>query len=398
MEYRFGRENEFAAIRRLWGQCFGDEEPWTSWYFSHHYKAQQTWVGIDSGEVVAQAHLLPHRLFLRGAWRETAYFVGVCVEERLRGRGIGREVMATALAELRRTGIGISVLQPRWPNFYRQLGWDFCYSRQKYYLPMAVARLLLPETPAEISWDPDCFRLDTFAELYEAFMQGRHGYAKRDESAWRLLLADHRGDGGKTGVVFWAGQACAYVFYKAVGEILYIREMAWTGSRQVDSTLKCLLGEAEALGATQLEWDDPAGELVSVLFEDSRNEPFLMGRLSNIQTTLETMDYPPELSINLALELTDPLLESNQGRFLWQIDRGKSQLVRQADQSNALINGSVKAESISIDIAGISQLYFGQKSARDIMAEKTGISLDNGNLATLEKIFPVCRNYISEYF
>lgn len=139
MEYRFCRDADYPALRRLWGQCFGEEEPWTSWYFSHHYKAEHTWVGIKEGTVAAQAHLLPHRLYLRGAWRDAAYFVGVCVDEALRGSGYGRDIMSTALAELRRSGVNISILQPRWPEFYRPLGWDFCYSRRFYHLPLAVA-------------------------------------------------------------------------------------------------------------------------------------------------------------------------------------------------------------------------------------------------------------------
>ena len=52
MEYRLCRDEEFPAIRQLWVQCFGDEEPWTSWYFSHHYKAEHTWVGLKAGKPV----------------------------------------------------------------------------------------------------------------------------------------------------------------------------------------------------------------------------------------------------------------------------------------------------------------------------------------------------------
>ena len=103
MKFRLSRETEYAAIRRLWDQAFGSEEPWTSWYFSQHYRPDRTWVGVDQGKIVAQAHLLPHRLMLRGALRKAVYFVGVCVEEKLRGTGIGRE-MAARRARLKKEG------------------------------------------------------------------------------------------------------------------------------------------------------------------------------------------------------------------------------------------------------------------------------------------------------
>jgi len=195
MEFRLSREEEYAVVRRLWGQCFGDEEPWTSWYFSRHYRADQTWVGVQDGTVVAQAHLLPHRLMLRGAWRNAVYFVGVCVEETLRGTGIGRELQTTALAELKRTGVGLSILQPRWPAFYRKLGWDYCYSRQIYKMPTAGVKLLLPEVPPATRWIPDKAEIGELAALYESFVQARHGYALRERHDGEKLLADHCGNG-----------------------------------------------------------------------------------------------------------------------------------------------------------------------------------------------------------
>ena len=155
MKFRLSRETEYTAIRRLWDQAFGSEEPWTSWYFSQHYRPERTWVGVDQGKIVAQAHLLPHRLMLRGALRKAVYFVGVCVEEKLRGAGIGRELMATALAELKRTGVGFSILQPRWPVFYRKLGWDYGYSRQRYDLPLTEVAERLPAGVPDMEWKAD---------------------------------------------------------------------------------------------------------------------------------------------------------------------------------------------------------------------------------------------------
>ena len=92
--------------------------------------------------------------------------------------------------------------------------------------------LLTAALPPAISWEPDSFRLETLAGLYAKFMQGRHGYADRSETDWRLLLKEHRGDGGKTGLIYQAGKAGAYVFYKAVGATLYIRELVWTEEQQ----------------------------------------------------------------------------------------------------------------------------------------------------------------------
>ena len=390
MEYRFCRNDEFTAIRQLWVQCFGDEEPWTSWYFAHHYKAEHTWVGVKGGTVVAQAHLLPHRQYLRGAWRDTVYFVGVCVDEALRGSGLGREIMATALAELRRTGVSISVLQPRWPEFYRPLGWDFCYSRRFYHLPLTVAEVLLGSLPVEgLTWIADADDMAALPRLYEKFVQPRHGYVCRQPGAWQRLLADHRGDGGKVGLLLKGTEPAGYALYKIDGELLRVREMVWREQPGLDSLWTFLLQQAGIGGAKRLEWEDPSEDPASALFAASHSEPFLMGRLTDCQAVLTEMRYPDGLVADISVELHDSLAPWNEGRFRWQISQGKASWTTEP--------ATGKPEMI-LDVALLSQLYFGQYPAEKLLAETTGIHVDEREQDLLAAIFPAGRNFISEYF
>ncbi len=390
MEYRFCRDEEFPAIRQLWGQCFGNEEPWTSWYFSHHYKAEHTWVGIKDGTVVAQAHLLPHRQFLRDAWRDTVYFVGVCVDEALRGSGIGREIMATALAELRRTGINISILQPRWPAFYRPLGWDFCYSRRFYHLPVAVAEVLLEPAPdPKMTWLADSSDTEVLSALYEKFVQTRHAYVCRQPDDWRRLMADHRGEGGKAGLLLTRDDPVGYALYKIDGDLLRVRELIWNAPFGIDSLWKCLLRQAESSDAKRLEWEDPSEDQSSRLFAASHSEPFLMGRLTDCQAVLSTMMYPQGLEADLSVEVHDPLAPWNEGRFRWQISQGKASWQK---------NSSDSKPDMVLSVALLSQLYFGQRPATELLASVDGMRLRDRERDLLTAIFPARQNFISEYF
>lgn len=390
MEYRFCRDEEFPAIRQLWVQCFGDEEPWTSWYFAHHYKAEHTWVGVKAGTVVAQAHLLPHRQFLRGAWRDTVYFVGVCVDETLRGSGIGREIMATALAELQRTGVSISILQPRWPDFYRPLGWDFCYSRRFYHLPLAVADVLLESVPNPgLAWLADSSDTKLLSALYQKFVHTRHGYVCRQPDDWHRLLADHRGDGGKVGLLLKGTEPAGYALYKIDGDLLRVRELIWLDAAEIDSLWKFLLQQTEVSGVNRLEWEDPSEDEVSVLFAASHSEPFLMGRLTDCQAALNSMSYPAGLTANLTVELTDPLAPWNAGRFSWKIKQGTGCLTEDASDGQP---------DLALGVALLSQLYFGQYPAEKLLAETTGTHVGERERDLLAAVFPACRNFISEYF
>ena len=389
MNFRLSREDEYAPVRRLWGQCFGEEEPWTSWYFSRHYRADQIWVGVEDGNILAQAHLLPYRLMLRGSWREAVYFVGVCVEEELRGTGIGRDLMASALGELKRTGVGVSILQPRWPVFYRKLGWDYCYSRQKYSMALTKARQQLNDFFPEGNWTPDEQVIEPLATLYENFVRTRHGYAWRGRQDWDDLLADHRSEGGRVGIFSRDGIPAGYVLYKTQDHILRVREMVWRDNWVVDALWQCLVRQAGLTGDESLEWDDPAGNPGSILYSDTQSEPFLMGRITDIQTVLAELEYPTDLSMELDLTVTDSLTPWNEGAFHWSIRQGKSTLL-------PLPPGLTPGPSV--DIGAMSRVVFGERSVREILAARNGNRWSETDLAILEQAFPVCRNFISEYY
>ena len=388
MEFRLSRDDEYAAVRQLWVQAFGEEEPWTSWYFSQHYRADKTWVGVENGEVLAQAHLLPHRLMLRGEWRPVVYFVGVCVEERLRGTGIGREIMATALAELKRTGVGLSILQPRWPDFYRKLGWNYGYSRWKYKMSLTEAKLLLPDAQPTMGWSVDGHEIATLAALYDSFTRFRHGYALRERQDWKKLLADHRGEGGRVGVVSCCGSPLGYALYQVRDKVLWVRELVCPDARALDAAWLHMIRQTERDGLDTLEWEDPAGDPGSILCANSHSEPFLMGRVTDIRSVLSALPYPTDLVVEMDLTLTDTLLPWNHGSFRWSIRQGKGVLISRPH---------VDDSGLVLDIATLGQLVFGEHPVREIL-QAGDVGCDHEEIEILERIFPVCRNFISEYF
>lgn len=386
MNFRLCRESDFGPLKKLWVQCFGDEEPWTSWFFSEHYQANRTWVGEMDGVVAAQAHLLPHRLRLRGRWHDAAFFVGVCVDERLRGQGFGRELMSTAQEELRRNGFSINILQPRWPDFYRRLGWDFCYDRQVYRVPLSVASLLLAEPPpGTVCMEGEYAAL---ASVYETFTKPRHGYAGRSKADWEALLKDHRGEGGGVAIVSKNGTPCGYALYNTTRGMLYIRELVWTEAHATDALLKHLTERGLAAGAENLEWLDPAGDPVSVLSSVSEPEPFLMGRIHDLQGWAANVEYPRNLSADLKIRVSDPIAAWNNGLFRWRIHGGKGCM---------LPIEAMDEPDLDMDIGRLSQLFFGY-AGLNRPSPSTDFATSEVAAELLAELFPSCRNFISEYF
>lgn len=401
MEFRWSEPQEAAAIRSLWVECFGDEQPWTDWYFSNHFRRESTWVGVQSNRVISQAHLLPHRLFLRGAWQQAAYFVGVCVAEAERGTGLGRAQMITAMAKLAEQKIPFAVLQPRWPLFYRKLGWEDCYFRQhNQIMPENLNRLFLqrPKNLAVNEWKPEMpTAIPVLSSIYEQFTARFHGFARREPEDWRIMLADHRAEGGRIFVAQIGRRPCGYILLKRSDEVCLIRELTWIDGMTVEDILGACAETIRREGTTRLEWADPSGEILQPGIGKSERQPFLMGRVLVVKEALEALKYSPEVRFDGILNVSDQCLPDNQGNYRCRIVGGLCRCDRiEAD--------FCKAESgvISLDISQLGQWVFGIQSAT-AMEELTGstqgcLKGDGETARLLDSLFPAQRNFISEMF
>ena len=101
------------------------------------------------------------------------------------------------------------------------------------------------------------------------------------------------------------------------------------------------------------------------------------------------MEYPAGLTENLTVEVVDPIAPWNHGRFRWQIGQG-------AASWSAAESGD--EPDITLSVALLSQLYFGQRPAAELLKAADGFRAGERERNLLATIFPACRNFISEYF
>jgi predicted acetyltransferase len=157
----------------------------------------------------------------------------------------------------------------------------------------------------------------------------------------------------------------------------------------VDVSWSFLVEQVQPEGVETLECDDTSCDPGSVLYAGSRSEPFLMGRVTDLPSAMEALAYPPEVSVEIDLTVTDELAPWNQGVYHWSIQKGKGRLSPLHAAASAIL---------SLGIAAISQLIFGERLAREILTAGKGSGLREEEIALLEQIFPACHNFISEYF
>lgn len=352
LEFRPARAADARDLRQMWVEAFGDEQPWTDWFFSTHHQTGNLWVGASNGNLVAQAHLLPHVLRIRGKDFPVCYIVGVCVNESLRGIGVGKALMISLMEEAGRRGFLAGILQPRYPDFYRKLGWDYFVDKRVFRadLPPGAIRSGRPEK-ISVDGSPDWKILNG---IYTTYTAGLNAYAVRGSRHWETLLAEHCGDGGKVCILGNGSSPCAYALYHTKFGNLAAREVAYEGTEARDGLLAFLSDEATQAGSEWMEWTDPGDAPAFFQLRTVRQEPFLMARLTD----------PLK-----ALKICAPELEA-----------------------------TVSALEMFVDDAALVQLLFGYFSVTDLMAAKRIRASDVLDAAILGKAFPVERNYTNEYF
>lgn len=100
---------EEQAVKRLWQECFGDDDAFVDRLLIHHLRSERMLRHEEQGELGAMLHLLPFR---SEQGDSVGYIYGVATTPRLRGRGIATALLHQAIARARELGMKALVLIP----------------------------------------------------------------------------------------------------------------------------------------------------------------------------------------------------------------------------------------------------------------------------------------------
>lgn len=267
--------------------------------------------------------------------------VGVAPDQR--GGGVGSLLMRRMLEELHGKGIALSALYPATLSFYRKFGYARAGHRLTYELPLEAidvherAGALVPITPEH---HPDLKRMyeerarQSGGNLDRPDWMWQHRFEPRDKQAFRFLVVR---EGRMEGYVIFtqagrsdplqivdlciltptAGRRLLTLFagYRSV-----VEHVMWNGGSH--DPFLYLLGE-NLTGGMQGK--------VKIL------RPFeWMLRIVDVGAALSQRGYPAGLNAELHLDLHDPLLPGNNGRFVLRVADGRGTIETGGDGRVAL--------------------------------------------------------------
>lgn len=334
--------------KHLWHMCFPeDSESFIEYYYKEKTKDNEILVKKDNGLLISMVQYNPYVVKLRGRLWKLDYLVGVATEESRRREGHFRDVFVKMLHDEEAAGKPITYLVPVNPAVYAPMGFTFIGNVASYELTeeakKTLTRTVCQDTPE------DCGRAAVYMEQW---LGARYEMYTRRDAAYVSRL---------------------------------IKELA-----SENGTLEFLEQDGRLVGLDAY-WGWEVREHRLLYAEDAYTvktgeKPWNMARLTNIGALLAAFGLKQaeqqgeeKRMLTLGIRMNDPILEMNNGEFVWTIgENGSSLKVRKTepDTCGCTENVSIWLETKPEEL--VSWL-FGCRKAEEIW----GGQLENKGLAEI---------------
>ena len=334
--------------KHLWHMCFPeDSESFIEYYYKEKTKDNEILVKKDNGLLISMVQYNPYVVKLRGRLWKLDYLVGVATEESRRREGHFWDVFVKMLHDEEAAGKPITYLVPVNPAVYAPMGFTFIGNVASYELTeeakKTLTRTVCQDTPE------DCGRAAVYMEQW---LGARYEMYTRRDAAYVSRL---------------------------------IKELA-----SENGTLEFLEQDGRLVGLDAY-WGWEVREHRLLYAEDAYTvktgeKPWNMARLTNIGALLAAFGLKQaeqqgeeKRMLTLGIRMNDPILEMNNGEFVWTIgENGSSLKVRkpEPDTCGCTENVSVWLETKPEEL--VSWL-FGCRKAEEIW----GGQFENKELAEI---------------
>lgn len=334
--------------KHLWHMCFPeDSESFIEYYYKEKTKDNEILVKKDNGLLISMVQYNPYAVKLRGRLWKLDYLVGVATEESRRREGHFRDVFVKMLHDEEAAGKPITYLVPVNPAVYAPMGFTFIGNVAFYELTeeakQTLTRTVCQDTPE------DCGRAAVYMEQW---LGARYEmYTRRDAAYVSRLIKELASENGTLEFLEQDGRLVgldAYWGWEVREHRLLYAEDAYTVK----------MGE----------------------------KPWNMARLTNIGALLaafglkQTEQQGEEKRIlTLGIRMNDPILEMNNGEFVWTIGETGSSLKARKPEPDTC--GCTESVSIWLETKPeeLVSWLFGCRKAEEIW----GGQLENKGLAEI---------------
>jgi len=324
--------------------------------------------------VVAGLNLIPVGMVFGGRRVSMTGIAGVAVPPERRARGNGSALMTEALREIAGEGVALSGLYPATQPIYRRVGFEEAGTRTVWRTPVRSIDVRDREGTVRPAGPRDRAAV---RRLYGDLARSSAGLLDRDAYLWWRALGRDEED-SPTWIVERAGRIEGYAVVKQEKRAtmppydLWLSEFA-LATPGAGRTLLSFLAAHRSL-AGDLVWTGGPSDGLLALFEDPdvqvKRTARWMLRITDLRRAVAERGFPAGLETEVHLDVADPLVEKNAGRWTLRVAGGRGHLERGG-------RGTVRAS-----IAALAPVYSGFRSP----AEQAALGGIEGPAAALESL------------
>lgn len=339
----------------------------------------------DRDTLVSQFAVYPLHMNVYNADYPIGFITSVSTYPEYTGKGIMARLMKKSLYRMREKRQSLALLYPYSIPLYRKFGWEIISNKISYVVKdrQIPTKMKAPGFVHRVDWENK-----DFMELHTKFARQTHGCLYRDELAWEEYW---RWDEDDTNVAIYYSQdeqPMGYMVYLIRDDVMYIKEMIylnheaqkglWDYIHAHDSMIDEVRGNTYFNEPIAFDMDD------SDIKETIR--PYIMGRIVDLAEFIGRYPCDPtEQNVCISFEISDPVLDWNNGTFHILFHQGRCSLT------------SAPADyHVKMSIGTLTTLLLGYKTAARLYRTER-IQGDQASVQKLDDVLLREVPYISDY-
>lgn len=397
MEYSLFRTIEEVSIKdedkvkkdiyELWQESFGDSDEYTDFYFEWKIGKNQVLTiykeflenGIETSPLAAMLHLNPYSLMVKNKEIPANYIVGVATKESERRKGLMNKLLQASMEQMYKEEMPFTYLMPAKESIYLPFDFRIVYEQEAWNDKLRQARIkVIKEERIDVraaSMDDseilraasiddendykivvletyDIERINELASFTNELLANEHDiYAKRRPYYYERLINEMRSASGEVILCYDKDELIGFASYMAE-EAIYITEfMTYGDSGGIANDI--VHGIEEDVLKAFWKYFSSVTDLDIFKKKQGSQITAIMVRIINLESFVKM--FNSNSPVSLVFDIKDPIIASNQGRFLLGVDKDKGNIER--SNSNP---------DISIDIADLARLFFGKLEENEL--------------------------------
>ncbi|MCC5895266.1 MAG: GNAT family N-acetyltransferase [Alkalibacterium sp.] len=337
--------------------------------------------------------IFPFEVYYHGTIMKMGGIGNVTSYPEVRGQGSVRQLMETALAEMKDRGMIMSYLAPFSYRFYRKFGYEAAFEKRRYeIMPDDFGAFEAPRNAVDrVRWEE---QKEELMAIYNQKMRQAIGPLKRKEWEWEKRVMSST----KKRIALFRDTndvPQGYLLYEFSGEHL--------NTFQIDE-LTVLTGEAEkalwefvgthAAGFDRFTYTGRSDQRLTHLFQEAdlnqKMTSSMMARIVDLENFLKQFPFKRVKDQEFWLEVTDDMAKWNEKLFRLSI-KGQKVTVSIADQPDD------KSRYLKASIQTWTQLFMQFKTAGDLQFEGS-LSASKETTRALQDSLPEGVPELHDYF